>query len=297
MYSQQELLTASKNAVLAGMKVVRQFQLRGAPPAEVKDTDQTLVTQADRQSGEAIREVLREFLPELAIHGEDMDGFSSQSSLLILPDPLDGTRAFTNGLTTSTVIVGIYDRYIKQLVSCVIGEPISGRVWTASSGQLTQVHLFDEPCSREATFWRYATVWDGPLNMQSTILWDLSHGFVSRGKQILTDQQIALLFRHLNQTAPILMPGSNGLHQALVANGGQKLGGSITTAIGGPWDVCGALLVLQAGGAAQGLSMGHDRQLTKVDPLDVLSYDILVTGNSQQTVKTLTEAILAINGQ
>lgn len=290
MHSEEYLLTASKLAVQAGMKVVRHFQLQGVPPAEVKEGDQTLVTLADRQSGAAIRAVLRQELPDIAIQGEDMDALSSDSALVALPDPLDGTRAFTNGLTTSTVIVGVYDKERQRLLSCAIGEPISGRLWLASTNNATCLELPDKKQ-------RVVKVWDGPLSRQSTIFWDLSHGFQSRGRVIFTDSQIAALFGRLNSQAPILMPGSNGLHQALVANGGQKLAASITTAIGGPWDVCGGLLVLQAGGAAQGLAMTDDRLLVKVNALDVLSLDMLVTGNNRQTVDTIIETILAVNGQ
>jgi fructose-1,6-bisphosphatase/inositol monophosphatase family enzyme len=274
------------------MKVVCHFQVQGAPPAEVKESDQTLVTLADRQSGSAMRAVIQHALSDVAILGEDMNNLEQHGSTLIaLLDPLDGTRAFTNGLTTSTVIAGIYDTTTRRLLSCVIGEPISGRIWTSGQNQPTSLDLPDIPEQKTVK------VWEGPLSMQSTVFIDLSHGFTSRGRQILTSDQIANLFTNLNQETVILMPGSNGLHQALVANGGEKLAGSVTTAIGGPWDVCGALLVLQAGGAAQGLSMSDDRLLTKVHPLDVLSYDMLVTGNSQTTVDTLVKIILAVNGQ
>ncbi len=294
MYSLEQLLDACQLAVIAGMKVVRQYQLHGVPLSEVKQADQTLVTAADRQSGLAVRQLIREKLPEIAILGEDMDGLEFSSQLLALIDPLDGTRAFANGLITSTVIAGIYDRWNKRLICCVVGEPISGRIWLASQNTHTHKMLIR---ADKNVMEQNVTVWNGPLDMQSTVLIDLSHGFTSRGRQILSNKQIAELFGSLNYLATILMAGSNGLHQALVANGGEKLAGSITTATGGPWDICGALLVLQAGGTAQGLAMGDDRLLTLIDPLDVLHYDILVTGNSQATVDTLVSKILAVNGQ
>lgn len=291
MYSHEHLLSVSKKAVLAGMEVVRKFQLQGAPPAEVKKGDQTLVTLTDRQSGAVVKDIIRRELPDVAILGEDMTNLEQTGSTLIaLLDPLDGTRAFTNGLTTSTVIAGIYDTSVRHLLSCVIGEPISDRIWMASEVQQSSLSIFN-------TIQKSIKVWDGPLSMQSTVFIDLSHGFKSRGREILSNEQIAKMFCLLNSKAPILMPGSNGLHQALVANGGEKLAASITTAIGGPWDVCGALLVLQAGGVAQGLSMGDNRLLAKVHPLDVLSYDILVTGNSHNTVDTIIEIIMTVNGQ
>jgi len=77
--------------------------------------------------------------------------------------------------------------------------------------------------------------------------------------------------------------------------------GSITTAIGGPWDVCGVKLVLNAGGAARAFAVFEERVettghppalvLEPRNPLDVMSYDILVCGNSCETVDSLVECL------
>ncbi len=88
------------------------------------------------------------------------------------------------------------------------------------------------------------------------------------------------------------MPGSNGLHQALVANGGERLVGSITLAMGGPWDVCGVRLVLNAGGVARAFERTSAGALREQDPLDPEAYDMLITGNNKDTADFLTRAVL-----
>ena len=81
------------------------------------------------------------------------------------------------------------------------------------------------------------------------------------------------------------------MHHALVANGGERVAGAITTAIGGPWDVAPVKLVLDAGGAAAAFSRPRYGEWIECDPLAIDTYDFLVTGNSLATVETLTEIL------
>lgn len=83
------------------------------------------------------------------------------------------------------------------------------------------------------------------------------------------------------------MLGSNGRHLALVAGGKGGVVGSVTTAVGGPWDVAGALLVMEAGGAAVGLSKTGFGHYEECDPLRVGEYDVLIAANSMETLKYL----------
>lgn len=269
-------------AVEAGMEVVRVSQgghLRDDP--EVKD-DKTLVTITDHRSESAITNLIRQSLGDVRIIGEEGED-SGSGDLAMLIDPLDGTRAFSSGLTTSTVILAVYDTTKKKVMACVVGEAVSGRIWSAFGDSPTQLDMSG------------VSVWKQRMNEQSTVFLDVSHGFTRKGRQILTDKQMSKLFGLLNGRVKLSIPGSNGLIQALVANGGQKVAGSITTAIGGPWDVCGVKLVLNAGGSAKAFSVirnGEDCWIEERDPLDVMSYDILICGNSDETVGLLYQALV-----
>ena len=52
----------------------------------------------------------------------------------------------------------------------------------------------------------------------------------------------------LGHNYKLLIPGSNGLIQALVANGNDRVAGGITTSMGVPQGAFGVMLVLGAGG-------------------------------------------------
>ena len=81
--------------------------------------------------------------------------------------------------------------------------------------------------------------------------------------------------------------------QALVANGRERMAGSITTAVGFPGDVCGALLVLQAGGLCKAYERTDDGALAETDPLDPVRVDALVCGNNAETLGHLCHAFEA----
>lgn len=270
-------------AVLCGIGFIRK-NLGGHLPddPEVKD-DKTLVTKIDKGSQARIKETLARNFSEIPFWGEEGEKVVTED-LVFLCDPLDGTRAFSCGLATSTVILSLYSTLKKKVVATVIGEVATGRVWSTFGDDPTR--LFGE---------RKVRVWQGRCDEQSTIFLDVPHGFTREGRQIFTHEQMAKLFYEL-RGKKLAIPGSNGLIQALVANGGQKVVSSITTAIGGPWDVCGVKLVLNAGGAARAFSVEQDSVnevciLRERDPLDVMNYDILICGNSAETVESLVKTL------
>lgn len=279
-------------ACRAGMEVVRHYQIEGVPKAEVKE-NQTLLTIADTASQKAINDRLRlgDREGRLALWGEE-DGvkqFIGEGLYGVLIDPLDGTNAFVAGMMTSTVILGVYDRDQKTLVCCAIGEPVSGRLWVATDMDATWAYHANQKC----TTWQAGSLTKD--NKNNNVFLDLSHGFKSRGNQILTDEKSIALYGRLASRARVMMPWSNGLMQALVANGNERMAGSVTTATGGPWDVCGALLVRQAGGAVRAFTRlgGFETAdpcaggFEQVDPLNVLAVDLLVCAANRQILGEL----------
>ncbi len=268
------------------MTVVRMYQHEpNFGKAKVKEND-TLVTFVDNESESRIVSFMDD-VSGYAINAEENGSYRTGTKQILI-DPLDGTRAFTNGLVTSTVIAAALDER-NMLEACVIGEPISGRVWVASAQSVTTRQIYRYETDREADWIGSPTPthpWKGLLDQQATVLLDVSHGFKTKRGEIFSHDHVRGLLLDISRTAMLLMAGSNGLHQALVANGGEKMAGAITTAVGGPWDVCGALLVLRAGGAARAFTKDSD-VFHEISPLDVLRVDILVTGNSKKTVDQL----------
>lgn len=278
----KKILAHALAGVRASMEVVRRAQGMRVAEVETK-VDETIVTATDRASAEAGAKFLRTTgVPLISEDGEQDKTIAGRYRQFY--DPLDGTGAFAAGLMTSTVIWGLYDLERREVIATIVGEPISGRVWIAQRSGPTKLRWTEELGGRRSA--RLVRVEQGSFSKQSTVVIDLSHGFVRGGRQLLTDVQVGKLFSHLNTRTKILIPGSNGLMHALVANGGTGVVGSITTALGGPWDACGVLLVLRAGGCARAFRF-EDGILEERPPRAVADYDILVTGNHRRTVDAL----------
>lgn len=283
-------------AALVSMGVVQAHQFAPYKGQEMVSlagmkTDGTLAAlPPDRESDAAGKQVLLQIGDEnIAIHGEESGLVNAGRRFTIYLDGLDGSMAFAGGASTSTVIVAAYDNLLRKVVYCIVGEPMTGRVWIASEGEPTITHCFGRAISDSEVICRVA---DGDLNPKVRVLLDSYPGFKRGNKVPLSTAALDKLHSLIQREAGLLMMGSNGLHHALVANGGKSVLGAVTTAIGGPWDVCPVLLVLQAGGTARAFRVSEDSLLlTECNPLAVAEYDILVTGNSRATVDTLAKFI------
>lgn len=277
-------------AVARGMWVVRKYQLLGPFDLDVriKPGDKTFVTQVDKESEKAIMSVLRQ-LQGIRFRTEE-GGISGQGNRKMDIDPLDGTRSLIHGMTNSVVITALLNTR-ERLTICVIGEPITGRIWTAEKNGGCRLGMYDYRF-KDVRYMGKTKVWQGKMSRQTTVLLDTSCGFTrSRdNKQILTDGQLRRFLSNMVGSSHFMITGSNGSNQALVANGGNKVVGCITTAPGGYWDVAGALLILEAGGSARAFTIVNGRKLQEEDPLKP-TYDILIGGNNIKTVNTLTSML------
>jgi fructose-1,6-bisphosphatase/inositol monophosphatase family enzyme len=283
-----ELIGLVEKAIVAvrkSMAVIRDAQRYPSTVAsEAKQGDHTfgLVTLTDKQSEQILHNELGG-IPGTKFMGEE-GTTSGEGDTTILVDPLDGTRPFALRLATSTVIVAAV-RPRRGVVLCVIGEPSTGRIWSATEDTPTMLHIAEKPaCSLK--------VWNGELTSPGSVFLDASSGFKRSGRQIMTDKQIHNLMVKLSQNARLLMTGSNGQHLALVANGSEYAAGQITTAVGGPWDIAGALLVERAGGYCRGFSI-EAGALVEQNWRDIFKCDIMVSANSLKTVNRLVEFLLA----
>jgi fructose-1,6-bisphosphatase/inositol monophosphatase family enzyme len=301
----QRFESTSIEMVIKGMEVVRRYQLRDETlvKATVKKEDNTLLTIEDQACGKTLRDLLKRDFPHIRNSIEDVETYKGTSTVVIYGDPIDGTAAFTAGLPTSTVILGAYDTEKKEMLACTIGEPSSGRIWHTCGGK-SYYCVWDFSRAKMRNVHPVIT-WKGILpNKDTFVFLDHPRGFVRSGRQILSGEQAGRLLNKLAANYRLLLPGSNGLHQALVAQGNDRMAGAITSAIGGPQDVCGVQLVLNAGGAARAFRM-LDRPVClptmeppllynffeEVSPLAIEEYDILVVGNNQRTVNELEEVL------
>lgn len=282
----KELMDKALEAVLTGMRIVRRAQIipQRSGSASVKEGDLTIVTATDKLVEQKMHAVLQG-IPGTRFVGEEGES-SGDGDYTIMVDPIDGTRPFAIRMATSTVIVAVTDS-TESVALVVVGDPATGRVWSASEKESAKLRYLDYETG-VPTLPMPLTVWDGSLGgkKQAVVFTDHSLGFTRQGRQILTDRQVAKLLGLIPVQATLLMPGSNGMNFALVANGSEFMAGQITTAAGGPWDLAPVLLVLRAGGVARGFSI-RDGRLVERDPRDITACDIMVSGNSCDTVDTL----------
>ncbi len=305
--SLHQLQQGCVSAALVGMQTVRLFQTGVSLLGRARTKwDTSVVTAADEASEADILADLEVTLPGIPVLGEEsglygFDGTVTEYTgrYIVLVDPVDGTSPLALGGSTSTVAVSIYDLWQCQVVAAAIGCPATGKLFYSHRGANETFLAVYDTATWEALWERErCQVWGGLFNRRASVFLDISHGFeredvlTGQKRQTLSDGQVVSLMAGLSGAARLQMYGSNAFHQALVAGGGEYAAGSVTSAVGGPWDLAGALLVLEAGGVAQGFQLEWGGvALVTVDPLDALRCDMLITAHNSQTLEQLTNIL------
>lgn len=164
-------------AVVAGMRLIREAQLtpQTTGSAKVKKGDLTIVTPTDKQVEAVMHGLLRD-IPGTRFVGEEGET-SGEGDLVLMVDPLDGTRPFAIRLATSTVIATAVHPD-RGVVIVVVGDPATGRIWTATEGQETDLSVYDFG-SMTQTEPKVTRVWSGSLGgkRQAVVFTDHSLGF------------------------------------------------------------------------------------------------------------------------
>jgi histidinol-phosphatase len=95
-------------------------------------TDLTPVTQADRETESAIREMLQQQRPGHAILGEEFGGSADASAARWIIDPIDGTKRFMRGVPSFGTLLAL--ELQGQVVVGVASAPALARRWWAARG-------------------------------------------------------------------------------------------------------------------------------------------------------------------
>lgn len=114
------------DAVLAGGELALNLFRGGAGARAEKKPDRSPVTEADRAVELHLSTFVKARFPGAAFFGEETGGAGRGAGLRFLVDPIDGTRAFTRGLPTWSVLVGVE----------LDGEPIAGVAYMPAAGDL-----------------------------------------------------------------------------------------------------------------------------------------------------------------
>ncbi|MBO0776201.1 MAG: histidinol-phosphatase [Actinobacteria bacterium] len=93
--------------------------------------DLTPVTDADRETEEVLRGVLRRARPRDAVHGEEF-GKAGRGPRCWVIDPIDGTKNFVRGVPVWATLIGLMDG--DEPVVGVVSAPLLARRWWAARG-------------------------------------------------------------------------------------------------------------------------------------------------------------------
>lgn len=98
-------------------------------------SDQSPVTQADREIELRLRELVAEHRPDDGVIGEEFGATPSKSGLTWVFDPIDGTKSFTIGRPTFGTLIGLCEG--DSPILGVIDQPISKERWLGAKGRPT----------------------------------------------------------------------------------------------------------------------------------------------------------------
>lgn len=130
---------------------------RSSAPADNKSsTGYDPVTEADRASERAMRELIAEERPGDGIEGEEYGSQPGTSGLVWHLDPIDGTRAFVAGLPSWCILIGLAKE--AQAILGIIDQPwlderyvgLGNEAWLDCRGARTALRTRDCPALRQA---------------------------------------------------------------------------------------------------------------------------------------------------
>ena len=177
--------------------------------------DNTIVTEADREIEDMLRQALTEAFPGDSVLGEERGAITGQSGRAWVLDPIDGTAAYAAGLPVWGVSIGILDRW----------KPVAGVFY---------MPLQDEYYQSDG---KHATLNGKPIRVDTSQHID-EHSFLCATSEAHRRYEIDFVGK-------TRIFGSTAAHICYVARGT-----AVAAVLGRPalWDVAGALPVLQAAG-------------------------------------------------
>lgn len=230
-----DLLELAERAAVRGGELVAG---EGPPPvAEAKGAGD-YVTEVDRASELAIREVLGEGTPDIPVLGEEAGGTGASRSWVV--DPLDGTTNYLHGFPIVGVSVALVED--GRPTVGVVHAPFLGQTFLGARGLGARVRTGGRVVETRVS---------GRPVEQAVV----GTGFPFRRKDILP-RYLAAFEACLERFEDLRRPGAAALDLAWVAAGAFE--GFFELGLA-PWDVAaGALLIEEAGGVVSDWEGGPD---------------------------------------
>ena len=222
----EALAAIAREAALAGGRVAMGW--RGAQDLEVREKagSDDLVSQADEDSEQTIRDTILRARPGDSILGEEQGAIAGDSGVAWLVDPIDGTTSYLYGREDWAVSVAAAWGEERRVVAGAVAEPAVGRLTEARLGGGVRVDGVPVPAR-------------GPVEVSRALI------EVNFGNRDQRGDAGAMVSRLLPHVRDLRRSGSAAAALAHVAGGRAD-------AYWGPglqdWDVgAGLLLVAEAG--------------------------------------------------
>lgn len=225
-------------------ELAKRRRMEGVALAATKSTLADIVTEADREVEQLIRERLRTERPDDGFLGEETGAERGRSGLTWVVDPIDGTVNYAYGIAAYSVSIAVVqgepDPERWQGVAAAVSAPALGELFTAVRGEGAWLDGA-----------RLAVTTATPAGAL------LATGF---GYDPAThDGDLMLVRRVMTMARDLRRMGSAAIDLAYVAAG--RLDGFFERGLN-PWDfAAGAILVQQAGGAVGRLELDAARPL------------------------------------
>lgn len=125
-----EFIALAEQLADASGDVIRPY-FRRAVGIDYK-TDESPVTQADKNAEDVIRSLLRKHRPADGVWGEEHGCERMDAEWVWTIDPIDGTRAFVTGKPLFVTLIGLM--YRGEAVLGIINQPITEERWLGGRG-------------------------------------------------------------------------------------------------------------------------------------------------------------------
>ncbi|WP_202034127.1 histidinol-phosphatase [Rhizobium rhizogenes] len=116
-------------AVVASREALPRFRLPGAVANKISGGFDP-VTEADRETEKAIRELIRTEYPKHGILGEEFGNEGADADLVWVIDPIDGTRSFISGIPLWGTLVGLTQN--GDAIAGMMAQPFIGELFYAT---------------------------------------------------------------------------------------------------------------------------------------------------------------------
>lgn len=265
--------------------------------SQVLKSDGSLGTETDEESERAILTYLEKYfnIPVISEEGGRV-GAHGDNERVVFVDPQDGTASGRMHSTTATAGACIHNSLTGEFEVAAVMDPFGGRLWY-TRGKRTYRQLINVYTTQSIGKASPVHVSKKTFEEGGEILLDNFHGFTridilkSEQRRVMTLREKVDLVNALQERCGKIRSASSNLHhQALVADGGSVVG-AITSSLGGPWDLSGIKLVLNAGGKVAYLRRGKVSFEAVEDPLMA---DIAVSANTESTLHRLINVIMSL---